>query len=88
MGRRRKNSEDPAGYELDSLERVDEQRWEARLRYIGTHKGPYSVTCVDHTVRMVIAGRRTRKEAERYVREFIDRRRLVNGFNNRMVDRQ
>lgn len=90
MGRRKKNAEDPAGYELESLQQIDADHWEAKLRYIGVKAkcpGIYG-SSVDHSIRMVIAGRRTKREAKQYIRDFLDRRRWVNGFNNRMVDRQ
>jgi hypothetical protein len=90
VGRRKKNAEDPAGYELESLEKIDEGHWEAKLRFVGVRaKGPgiYG-SCVDHSIRMVIPGKRNRKEAQEYVKAFLDRRRWVNGFNNQMVDRQ
>lgn len=91
MGRRRKGGGDPSGYKLVSLRALPEPgQWEAQLRYIGQHTqrpglhGGY----IDHSIRMVIMRKRTRAEAEKYVKNFLKRRRYVASFNNRLVERE
>lgn len=87
---KKKGAIDAAGYRFETIEQTPDGHWAATLKYLGrSHETQLAASMRSQkgqSTRLIVCAK-SKDEAMAYVNKFLERRRRVASFNNRLVAR-